>query len=75
MSEKIEMMKAFAQLGFGRLDRATKNLTEEQLDWRSCKEANTIRWALTHLVSEMFVVVPEIIKGDKEYKPEGWPED
>ena len=75
MSEKIEMMKAFAQIGFSRLDRATKGLTEEQLDWKSCPEANTIRWNLTHLASEMFVFVPKIIKGDKEYKPEGWPDD
>jgi len=75
MSEKIEMMKSFAQVGFGRLDRATKNLTEEQLDWKSCPEANTIRWNLTHLASEMFVFVPKIIKGDKTYKPENWPDD
>ncbi|MEE8354295.1 MAG: DinB family protein [Candidatus Bathyarchaeia archaeon] len=75
MSEKIEMMKAFAELGFSRLGRATKDLTEEQLDWKSCPEANTIRWNLTHLVSEMFVFVPKIVRGDKEYKPEGWPDD
>jgi uncharacterized damage-inducible protein DinB len=75
VSEKIEMLKAFTQVGFGRLDQATKDLTEEQLDWKSCAEANTIRWALTHLASEMFVFVPKIIKGDKEYKPEGWPDD
>jgi uncharacterized damage-inducible protein DinB len=75
MSEKIETMKAFAQVGFNRLDQAVKDLTEEQLDWKSCSEANTIRWNLTHLASEMFVFVPKIIKGDKEYKPEGWPDD
>ena len=75
MSEKNEMLKAFAQIGFSRLDRAVKDLTEEQLDWKSCTEANTIRWNLTHLASEMFVFVPKIIKGDKEYKPEGWPDD
>ncbi len=75
MSEKIELLKAFAQLGFSRLDMTTKDLTEEQLDWKSCTEANTIRWCLTHLASEMFVFVPQIIKGDKEYKPEGWADD
>jgi hypothetical protein len=75
VSEKIEMLKAFAQIGFNRLDQATKGLTEEQLDWKSCSEANTIRWNLTHLASEMFVFVPKIIKGDKEYKPDGWPDD
>ena len=53
MSEKIETMKAFAQVGFNRLDRAVKDLTEEQLDWKSCSEANTVRWNLTHLVSDV----------------------
>ena len=75
MSEKIKTMKEFTKVAFGRLDRATKDLTEEQLDWKSCPDANTIRWNLTHLASEMFVFVPKIIKGDKTYKPEGWPDD
>lgn len=75
LSEKIEMLKAFAMVGFGRLERATKDLTEEQLDWKSCSEANTIRNILTHLISEFYVFVPKIIRGDKEYKPEGWPDD
>ena len=69
------MLKAFAQLGFGSLDRATKDLTEEQLDWKSYPEANTIRGNLTHLASKMFVFVLKIIKGDKDYKPEGGPDD
>jgi len=75
MSDKIIMLKAFAELGFSRLDRSIKDLGEGQLDWRSCPEANTIRWILTHLSSELHVFVPKILKGDKEYIPEGWPED
>lgn len=75
MSDKIMMLKAFAELGFSRMDRAIKELKEEQLDWKSCAEANTIRWILTHLSSELHVFVPKILKGDKEYAPEGWPED
>ncbi len=75
MSDKIMMLKAFTELGFSRLDRAIKELKEEQLDWKSCSEANTIRWILTHLSSELHVFVPKILKGDKEYVPEGWPED
>lgn len=75
MSETIETMKAFANLGFMRLERATKDLTEEQLDWQSCAEANTIRWILTHLNSELFSFIPKILKGDPSYTPEGWPED
>jgi uncharacterized damage-inducible protein DinB len=75
MSEKVETMKAFAALGFDRLDRAIKDLKEEQLDWKSCTEANTIRWILTHMSSELHVFMPKILKGDKDYAPEGWPED
>jgi len=75
MSGKIEAIKAFTQVGFDRLERATKDLKEEQLDWRSCPQANTIRWLLTHLSSELHSFVPKILRGDKGYKPEGWPED
>ena len=75
MSEKIATIKAFAGLGFDRLGRATKDLTEEQLDWQSCSEANTIRWVLTHMSSELHVFIPKILSGNKEYAPEGWPED
>jgi uncharacterized damage-inducible protein DinB len=75
VSQKIETIKAFAMLGFDRLDRVTKDLTEEQLDWKSCKEANTIRWIMTHLSSELHTFIPKIIKGDKDYMPKGWPED
>ena len=63
MSVKIETMKAFTQIGFNRLDRACQGITEEQLDWMSCSEANTIRWILTHLNSEFYVFVPKIRKG------------
>ena len=75
MSEKAKTIKAFAELGFDRLERATKDLTEEQLDWKSCSEANTIRWIMTHVNSELHSFIPKILKGDKEYTPEGWPED
>jgi uncharacterized damage-inducible protein DinB len=75
MSDTIKTMKAFAELGFQRLGRATKDLKSEQLDWQSCTEANTIRWILTHLGSELHVFVPKILTGNKEYSPEGWPED
>jgi len=75
MSEKVKTIKAFAEVGFNRLDRATKDLTEEQLDWKSCSEANTIRWVLTHINNELYTFIPKILKGDKEYTPEGWPSD
>ena len=71
---KIDTIKEFAELGFTRLDGALKDLTEEQLDWQSCSEANTIRNITTHLVSEWYGFVPKIIAGDKDAKVKGVPE-
>lgn len=75
MSCRVEAVKAFAEIGFMRLERATKELKPEQLDWQSCTEANNIRWILTHLSMEFHSFVPKIVKGDKNYAPKGWPED
>jgi len=75
MDDKIIMMKAFTELGLDLLDRRTADLKEAQLDWKSCAEANTIRWILTHLTDEMFVFYPRVVKGDKSYRPEDWPDD
>jgi uncharacterized damage-inducible protein DinB len=75
MSDTTKILKGFAALGFQRLERATKDLKSNQLDWKSCTEANTIRWILTHLGSELHVFVYKILTGNKEYLPEGWPED
>ena len=71
---KIDTIKEFAELGFTRLDGALKDLTEDQLDWMSCSEANTIRNILTHLISEWYGFVPKIIAGDKDAKVKGVPE-
>ena len=75
MSDRIETIKSFVELGFTRLDMVTKDLKEEQLDWKYCPQANTARWLLTHLSNELYVYIPKILKGDKDYYPEGWPED
>jgi len=75
MSDRIETIKSFALLGFTRLENVTKELNEEQLDWKYCPQANTARWLLTHLSNELHVYIPKILKGDKDYYPEGWPED
>ncbi|HUS78126.1 MAG TPA: DinB family protein [Patescibacteria group bacterium] len=75
MSERIDTIKEFANLAFGRLDRATKDITDKELDWRPCPEANSPRWIMTHLAQEWNVYIPKIMKGDPDYKPPGWPED
>ena len=75
MSEKIEMIRRFAEISFDRFDRAVKDLTEKEADWRPVEEANSIRWILRHLSQEWNVGIPRILKGDPEYRPEGWPEN
>ena len=72
MTVKTKMIKDFAQIGFDRLASATKNLKPEQLDWKSCTQANTIRWILTHLSEELNVYMPKFLG---EAPPKDWPKD
>jgi uncharacterized damage-inducible protein DinB len=69
---KIGTIKEFTMVGFNRLNNATKNLTEEQLDWKSCSEANTIRNVLGHLIGEWYSFVPKILAGDKDLEVKGY---
>lgn len=71
---KVDTIYEFAELGLFRLDRALKDLTEDQLDWQSCSEANTVRNILTHLVYEWNDFIPRIVAGDKDAKVKGVPE-
>ena len=75
MSGQIEFFKDLAEMAFGRLERATKELTEKEIDWRPLEEANSIRWILTHLSQICNVGFPRIFKGDPKYKPADWPDD
>ena len=72
MTVKTNMIKDFAQIGFDRLEGATKNLKPEQLDWKSCSQANTIRWILTHLSEELNVYMPKFLGAEV---PADWPKD
>lgn len=69
---KVDGIKGFAMVGLNRLGNATKNLTEEQLDWKSCSEANTVRGVLGHLIGEWYGFVPKIAAGDKDAEVEGY---
>jgi len=75
MSEKVEMIRGFAEISFDRFDRSIKDLSEKEIDWRPIEEANSIRWILTHLSQQWNVGIPKVLKGDEKYKPKGWPED
>ena len=75
MSDKVELIKTFAEIAFERFDSAMKDLSEKEIDWRPMEETNSIRWILTHLSQQWNVGIPRILKGDPEYKPKDWPED
>ena len=69
---KVDTIKHFAGMSLNRLDNTTKNLSEEQLDWKSCSEANTVRNILGHLVGEWYGFIPKIAAGSKDAEVEGY---
>ena len=69
---KVDGIKHFASMSLNRLDGATKNITEEQLDWKSCSEANTIRSILGHLIGEWYGFIPKIAAGNKDAEVAGY---
>jgi len=62
---KIDAFSEFMGEALRHLDMSTKDLTEEQLDWKSCPEANTIRNILGHLFVEWYGGLPKLLSGDK----------
>lgn len=75
MSDKVSLMKRFADIAFERFDEAMKSITKEEIDWQPMEKANSIGWILTHLSQQWNVGIPGILKGDPEFRPEDWPED
>ena len=75
MSDKVELIKTLSEMAFEKFDRAMKNLSEKEIDWRPMEETNSLRWILTHLSQQWNVGIPRIFKGDPDYKPKDWPED
>ncbi len=75
MTGKVEFFEVMAEMGFERLDEATCDLKEKELDWQPLEEANSIRWILTHISELSHVYIPKIFLGDYEFTPEEWPSD
>jgi len=75
LSEKVESLKALANLAFGRFDATMKDLKEPEIDWRPVEEANSVRWILSHLSQQWNVGFQRTFRGDNNYKPAGWPDD
>ena len=72
MTVKTNMIKEFAVMALDRLDNTTKDLKPEQLDWKSCPQANTTRWILTHISEELNVSIPKFLG---TAPPAKWPKD
>jgi hypothetical protein len=75
LSDKVESLKSFANVAFGRFDTTMKDLKESEIDWKPVDEANNIRWILTHLSQQWNVGIQRTFKGDNSYKPADWPDD
>lgn len=75
MSEKVEILKEYAEYVFNRFGRTIEGLAEEELDWSPMEESNSMRWILNHLSRIVNVYAMMYIKGDPDYVPEGWPND
>ncbi len=69
---KINTMKKFTIVSLNRLNNATKDLTDVQLDCKSCTEANTLRNIRGHLRGDWYGFIPKILAGDKDLKVEGY---
>jgi hypothetical protein len=75
MSERVEILKEYAEYVFNRFGRTVEGLAEEELDWSPMEESNSMRWILNHLSRIVNVYAMMYIKGDPDYVPEGWPND
>ncbi len=75
MSDRIEAIRAFALLALDRLDNTVGSLSEEDLDWRACEGANSIRWTLTHTAQLGNVYIWKTLADDWGWWPDDWPRD
>lgn len=75
MTGEVEFFEVIAEMGFERLDEATIDLKEKELDWQPLEEANSIRWILTHISELSNGYIPKVFLRDYEFTPEEWPND
>lgn len=75
MSVKASMLKDQTEYIYERIGRTLEGLTENEMKWKPTEVSNSIEWILNHMARISNLSLPRIIKGDPEYKPEGWPDD
>jgi uncharacterized damage-inducible protein DinB len=73
VTDRIEAIKAFAALALDRLDQTVDKLHEEDLDWRPCEGANSVRWILAHTAQLGNVYIWKTLADDWGWWPEDWP--
>jgi hypothetical protein len=66
MSEKVEILKEFAEYAFNRFERTIEGLAEQELDWKPMEESNNMRWILNHLSRIVNVYAMMYIRGEGE---------
>jgi uncharacterized damage-inducible protein DinB len=75
MSERIQVLRELAQYVFNRFERISKDLSEEELEWRPTEKSNNIRWILTHISVIINMYVPQAIYREPSYYPKDRPKD
>ena len=75
MSDRIEAIRAFTLLALDRLDNTVGSLSEEDLDWKACEGANSLRWILTHTAQLGNVYIWKTLADDWGWWPDDWPRD
>jgi hypothetical protein len=75
LSDRIEAIRAFALLALERLDHTVAGISEEDLDWRMCDGANSVRWMLTHTAQLGNIYIWKTLADDWGWWPDGWPRD
>jgi len=75
VTDRIEAINEFVLLALDRLDRTVENLREDDLDWRPCEGANSVRWILTHTAQLGNVYIWKTLANDWGWWPDNWPRD
>lgn len=75
MSEKASILKDQTGYIYDRIGRTLEGVTEKEMKWKPTEVSNSIEWILNHMARISNLSLPRIIKGDPEYKPEGWPDN
>ena len=69
----MNVLTGFAEYIFREITHTNDGITPDMLDWKPVKEANNIRWILTHQARIASILIPQVISGTNN--PEGWDDD